>query len=92
MRAETLSLVDDCIAYVVVNPIHEYGFEEWHGSCDKLNVKDISKVIYEEMLIQADDTFGYSRAIRFDGKNKIIAYIQDRLQTVMKESGLGEYI
>lgn len=92
MRNETLRLADDCIAYVVINPIEAYGYEEWNGSNEKLNIKEIAKSIYEEMLVQAEDTFGYSKAIRFDGKKNIMAHIQNRLPELMKESGFEEYI
>lgn len=92
MRKETLRLADDCIHYVVINCIEEYGYEKWHGSNEKLNIKEISKVIYDEMLVQAEDTFGYSKAIRFDGKKKIVEYIQQRLPELMKQSGFEKYL
>ena len=83
MRKETVQLIDDSIYYCLINPINDCGIDEFNGG-KELELNNCSKICYEELMTMSEDTYGYSKAIRFDGKKNIMSLLKSRIKELLK--------
>lgn len=91
MKKVTLQLVDDSVYYCLVNPINDCGIKEFNGG-KKLDVNESAEYCYKELLVMSEDTFGYSKAVRFDGKKNIINHLKKRIVEIFELEEMSEYI
>lgn len=84
LRKETFQMIEDAIYEVYVNEINAYNdtdaLEDWKAN--GLN-KDI---IWTTMNEIAETTNGYTQAMRFDGKKKIMKAIDEIGNKILKEN------